>query len=145
MRCLILLFCAVCFCAHVPCFEPLRAPAYVPLRAPQVAYISSESTCLGLHIPLEAAENLADLQRYQERQQKRQKVKGEEAEPGAAAAAAAAATKVGAELVCAGGFSLLCGGGCLFVGAGLWWVLGCACLASIERLPTAPCLPLPAV
>ncbi|KAL4854620.1 Ubiquitin carboxyl-terminal hydrolase 5 [Chlorella vulgaris] len=60
----------------------------------RVAYISSESTCLGLHIPLEAAENLADLQRYQERQQKRQKVKGEEAEPGAAAAAAVtAATK----------------------------------------------------
>jgi hypothetical protein len=76
-----------------------------------VAYISSESTCLGLHIPLEAAENLADLQRYQERQQKRQKVKGEEAEPGAAAAAAAA-TKVGAGLVCAGGFSC-----CAVVGA----------------------------
>lgn len=36
-----------------------------------------ESTCLALHIPMEAAENRNELEQFQERQQKRQKLKEE--------------------------------------------------------------------
>jgi hypothetical protein len=38
----------------------------------QVAYKPDESTCLGLYIPLEAAENREEVEQYQERHLKRQ-------------------------------------------------------------------------
>lgn len=47
------------------------------LECMQVALVPGESTCLALHIPMEAAENRNELEQFQERQQKRQKLKEE--------------------------------------------------------------------
>ena len=57
------------------CPPPLSSLACLPSRPcwlVQVAYKPDESTCLGLYIPLEAAENREEVEQYQERHLKRQ-------------------------------------------------------------------------
>ena len=67
------------------------APVLLSLACEQVSYGYDEASCLGLHIPLEAAENREQFEAYQERQLKRQAQQEEQAAAAAVASVAAAA------------------------------------------------------